>query len=328
MTAKGKAFHAKHKAFDAKTMKAHPERTALATRHTAALAKEPQRLAAVRKGLAAGPKVAAVAGGPGKTVQLVKTWNFNPGNNRTVSAFLEGKLEVKGSTQGVDVLGEAAAGGYLVNHRIELLKATGTIHAPEKGTGNARLSVAVVGRTVVNLNQNVTTSWSKSDQFSTGTKQGVSFTFPVGPIPLSVEVGAQGNVGVRYFLGLRPLHATAQIIPNASVKVYATAAVNLVVAKGGAGAELTLLALTLTLGAELGVDSDSRGLFISEHIYAQNELEMLSGKIFLWAEVTVPRLGIPPWTKKHYQWDWFNFTGFKTKGYLFNINNRTPLTGG
>ncbi len=316
LDAKARAVTTRHLAFNAKTMKPAVKRAELEAKHTQLVARVAHRRAALKK---------APTGGAGKGTHAVKTWNYQVGKPSVISAFLEGKMEVKGSRDAVDVLGEAAAGGYLVNHRLELLKARAAVRVPDKGASSARLNVYVMGHSVYNLNKSVSTSWSKSDEISKSFDYSTKFNFMLGPIPMSVRFGAQGSAGVRYFVGIRPLEATAQIVPNARARAYAQAGIDIVIASAGVGGQLRLIDLTLRIGADVGVNHDSRGLYVHEHFYALSELEMLSGSLYVYAEVTVPRIGLPPWTKKHYEWDLWKWKGLKTKGYVFNIDKKTYL---
>jgi hypothetical protein len=182
-----------------------------------------------------------------------------------------------------------------------------------------------MGQSVYNLNQSATTSWSKSDQLSKTFDYSTKFRFMLGPIPISVQLGAQGSVGVRYFVGLSPIKASAQVIPTVNARVYAQAGIDIVVASAGVGGQLRLIDLSIRIGADLTLRQNGSGLAIDEHFYAQNELTMLSGSLYVYAEVYVPRFGIPPWTKKHYEWDLWKWKGLQVKGYLFNVHRTTAL---
>jgi hypothetical protein len=313
---KARAVAKRHLAFDAKTMTPAPKRAELETKHGQSRAGDTRRSSALKK---------AAGAGSTKTTHAVKTWNYQLGKPSVIGAFLEGKLELKGSREAVAVLGEAAAGGHLIGHRLELLKARASVRAVEKGTGSARLNVYVMGHSVYNLSQGVAASWSKSDQVSKTFDYSTKFHFMLGPIPMSVRLGAQGSAGVRYFLGAGPLHATVQVIPTTRAQAYAQAGIDILVASAGAGGQLHLLDLSLRLGADLGVQADSGGAYVHEHFYALDELEVLSGSLYVYAEVYVPRFGVPPWDKKHYEWGLWKWKGLKASGYLFNVDRKTYL---
>jgi hypothetical protein len=155
---------------------------------------------------------------------------------------------------------------------------------------------------------------------------GISFT--IGPIPLSVKVGARGSVGVNFFFGLnsQPAFVTAQVIPNASVDAYAQAGIDIKIASAGVAVSLKLLHLTLTLGTQAGVQSDSKGSSQLLFVHGDSDLSLLDGNLAFFVEVYVPAFKLPPWEKKHFDHPFFNWTGFKKKGVLFNVEKHTPLS--
>jgi hypothetical protein len=305
--------------FNPKTMRAAGTRKDLAAQYAKAKATDKQRAAALAK---AAPKMA----GATKTSRSVKNWNYLLGKKNVVAGFLDGKLELKGSKDAVDILAEAGAGGYLANRRVNVLSARGSVRVPQAGQSTARLNVYVMGNSIYNKNLSAATSQTWSDQLTKTFDYSTTFRFALGPIPCSVKLGAQGTVGVRYFIGVRPAHATAQFIPKAQVRAYAQFAVDIIIASAGVGGQLHLVDFELRLGGDLEIGfENSRGAFVAERFYGAIDLHMLGGKLYVYAEVTVPAFDIPPWHKKRYQWDLWKWAGLTKKGYLFNVSNKTYL---
>ncbi len=320
---KAKAITARH-VTPKKAGAAAPTAAQLLARAKAASAKAatPAHKAAVKK-LAGKPMVKVAPGSQGRKGSTVKKWDLRLGRRNIIAAFLEGKLEVKGDKDSMDLLGDAAAGGYLVNHRIEVLKANGSIHAGT--TSRANLKVALAGRTLVNVSKQGKTEWHKSDGFRKTFDKSVSYRFVVAVIPIQVRLGVHGSVGVRYFVGVQPTHASLQVVPAVNADVYAQASVDVLVAGAGVEGRLKLLDLTLTFGAELTLGHDNGGVFLAEHVYADSRLKMLSGRISLFAEVTLPDVDLNPFhfhigvkRKRIAQKDLWNWRGLNTHGHLFH----------
>jgi hypothetical protein len=319
---KAKAIAAKHVTFDAKTMKRHVKREQMQAKFKESAQKDKARVEALKKLLSKTPdkgdgksKVTPRSAGTmaAGTAGTSKNWHWELGRRNLVAAFLDAKVETRGSKQEVSVTGEAEAGGYLVNNKVSLLKATGSVRAPAQGESHARISVSVVGKTIFNKDYPAKTNYSISDTKSTSVDKSVSFHFMLGPIPLSVKLGAQGTVGVRYFVGLRPLYAEAQFIPFANARAYAQAGIDIVVASGGVGGQLKLLDVEFRIGGKMVVNFDpSKGASLEEQAYVWSKIDMLSGSLYVYAEVYVPRLGLPPWKKNHYEWDLWKWKGFST----------------
>jgi hypothetical protein len=272
---------------------------------------------------------ATAGGGNTKGDRELKTFSFTAGDNKTVSVFLDGQWEMNVSSDAVDLKGEAHAGAYLLNNRIEVLTATAALHAGGGANGSAKLTVSVLGQVVHNPNLPIKTTWNKRDQVSKTVDHSVPFSFTIGPIPLSVKIGARGSVGVNYFFGVSalPLYATAQVVPNASLDAYAQAGLDIKIASAGVVVNLQLLRVKLTLGAEAGLKNDNQGTNLYLFVHGDNELTLLNGSLSFYAEVYVPAFKLPPWEKKHFEHNFFKWTGLKGQGSLFSVERRTPLPG-
>ena len=85
------------------------------------------------------------------------------------------------------------------------------MNAPKKGnmTGKITLDVLPFG-TIYNLALDGA-SVSKSDSMARGIDvEFASFRVMIGPVPVKVQAGAQGSVGLRYYAGLNPASAIGE----------------------------------------------------------------------------------------------------------------------
>ena len=301
-----------HLAFDAKAMRAVPSHADILKKQADGQKNDATRVASLGK---VGDNTQQA-----KTSQAVKPWNYTIGNKKIVAAYLSGKLEIKGSKDDVTVLGEARAGGFVINHDVNLIKANGSVHAPAKGQSKASLHVYLLGQHVINVDKSADLSWQVSDTKQHGIDVHAEFHFAIGPIPMVAHIGARGNVGFRYMMAVRPAHATFQVTPFVDAKVYVKVGVDIFMVSAGAGGEVTLIKDELNIGAELDLKFDStRGPSLTEHFYAKNDMTILSGKIFVWAKVNY-LFGSKEW---HY--DLWSFKGIQAHGYLFNETRTTYL---
>ena len=220
---KAKAIAGSHLRFNAKTMKAAPKRADLPTQFKAKAELDAGRVEAMKKYLAAGP-----AGNPktdtvpishlddakgGASGGTVKQWSHELGNRKIIGDSMTARLVTKGGQDNVSVLGSVEADAYLANKQLELLRATASANVGKTGPGKASVTVSIAGRTVYNKALSVNSDAHKADQLSKTFDQGVSFRFSLGPIPMSVKMGASGSMGIRYFVGVRPLSLQAQFVP-------------------------------------------------------------------------------------------------------------------
>jgi hypothetical protein len=343
----GRAVAAKHQAFDPRTMRKPTPLTALAAAHQAAVKKAPPP-AALR---------AAAAGG-GKKDHELKSFNFSVGDNKTAAAYLTGQMEVNVAQDAADLKGEAHAGVGLVNQKLELLTATVQAHVGGGTDANANLDVSVLGESLFHVNQAVKTTWNHHDQKTKTVEQSASFSFSLGGIPVSAKVGARGSVGVEFSVAVTALPplASAEVKPQASVDAYAQAGLDIVIASAGVEASLQLLHVSLTLGTEVGVKTDNQGPYLSLFVHAEDDITLLNGSLSFYLEIYVPSILDPTkegphkdppgrgnagqsrpqpgigrsvldafFTKKRYDFSFFNWTGLKKQGTLFNVPRKTPL---
>jgi hypothetical protein len=348
---KAQPIAANHLKFDAKTMRAVVKRDEQEKRHTAGAKKDEDRVKLVRRLLVgkADPKAdakapakadaksslksavkpdakaatAAAAKAPAKAVApkgTTKKWHYELGRRNIMAASLDAKLETSGNSDRVKVLGEVSADGYLANKKQNLVKATGVITVPKAGASTLNVSVSVLGRSVYNKNLSKTVNWSHKDELSKSFDKSVSFRFQLGPIPLSVKLGARGTAGIRYFIGVRPLSAEAQFVPFVRGEAYAQCGIDIVVASVGIGGKLRLIDFELRIGGELAIKFDkSQRPMLSEHAYVQSNITMLKGSLYVFASVNVL------FWKKKYEWDIWDWKGFSKTGYLVNVHKTHNL---
>ncbi|MCI0393124.1 MAG: hypothetical protein MOB07_30700 [Acidobacteria bacterium] len=261
-----------------------------------------------------------VIGNP-NTVHTVKSFNYTLGNTSTFAAFANGKLDLTGKSDLTTVYGEANAGGSVLGNSKNIFRVTGQVTAPKTGTMNGKLTFAVLGINVYNLNQNTNAAFSKSDSLTKSFDWNTSATFTIGPIPVKVKVGAKGNAGVAYFVSLRPVAAKASLSPTANASIYAQAGVDILIASAGVGASMTLIDGDLNLGGEIAIIIEGANAIFYERFYACVDLHMLKGKVYVYAEVDLPW----PLPDKEWQWTLWNWSGYHNTSCLFNTTKKTPL---
>jgi hypothetical protein len=253
-----------------------------------------------------------------------KTFDFHPGDDKIASVFLNGQWDVNISPAAVDLNGEAHAGAFLLNNRIEMLGATVAVHGGAGAGGSAKLTVSVLGTVVHNLNQPFQGTFRKGDQVRQTVDHSVPFTFFLGPIPIGIKVGARGSVGVGYFLGVntQPPLATAQVVPNAQIDAFAQAGIDIKIASVSVKGELQLLRFAVALGAEAGVQGSDLHLFV----HGDSDITLLAGSLSFVAEAYIPAFKLPPWEKKSFEHKFFEFARVNVKhGCLFNVDRRKSL---
>jgi len=262
-------------------------------------------------------------------VNETRSWNYSLGNPSTFSAHLNGKITLTGDATVQNISGEANAGGSIFNHSKDILRATASVHAPASGVDmTAKLNLNLLGTTVFNLDKhfNATPTKPLLTESNTITPKGIDFSktihFSIGPIPISVKVGAQGSVALSYFLSVAPMSVKAQAVPKVRSNVYVQARVDLLLAYAGVNAALTLVNDDLTLGGELAIkfDEPRKGPYFAVKYFGLNNFEALKGSVSVFACISVPVFDDPC-----YDTTLFSFGGFKVNGFLFNVQKKLFL---
>jgi hypothetical protein len=158
-----------------------------------------------------------------------KDWNYSVGDPNVFSAFINGHITLDGTQSLTTIDGAAKAGGSMFSHSFDLLQVTSTLSAPRSGNMNVKVGVSVVGSSVYNLNQDVTTSWSKTDSLQKTLDKSVTYHFSLGPIPMTARMGVQGAAGISYGVGIAPVNASANLGPFVHTKVYAQVGADIVI---------------------------------------------------------------------------------------------------
>src|SRR5262249_14754113 len=138
----------------------------------------------------------------------LKAWRWVLGQPKFVAASVDGKLEAKAGAEGLSVLGEGNAGGYVAKRKFNALGVQASAGVPPDGDSSVSVRVSVLGQTVFNQSPRVKAGWKLERELGQPFDQRAKIPFAIGPVPCSLTIGAKGRVGVKLFLGVGPLKAT------------------------------------------------------------------------------------------------------------------------
>jgi hypothetical protein len=280
-----------------------------------------------------------------------QTWDGELGSRGSFAIYLSTKVGITAkkpvisssvsggnaslAIRGADVSagGEAEAGAYIIDNKIQALRLSAMGVAPTPGKkAVAKVTAWVVGLTYDIINwespaipDNISydlipdsckyfksETWEKSLDVSYGS------TFPIGPILLSVKVGAKASAGFQFLMGLSPLSATASFGPFVRADAYAQAGISIIIAEAGVRCTLTLLDCSLRLQADIALNVDSKGPYFALNLSIYDQIEALSGNVEFYVCCYVPAWRLPPWKKKCWDWELVSWEGITSKGYLYS----------
>jgi hypothetical protein len=283
-----------------------------------------------------------VTGGPQPKctpVNDARNWNWNVGDPSSFAAYVNGSLTLNGEAcQPADmshfdkndshftVTAEGKAGGTIFGVGGDMLRATGNLGGNQAtGTVSAGLGVFVLGQDVFSVNQTANGHWEYDNNVSKGVDFSTSIPIPVGPFDIDLTIGAQGSVGFEYSISLYPMSVNLSGGPFAHTNVYAQAGLNLVIAEAGVGASLTLVNWDMNLGGSAGVGW-LLGFYLYDDVYADSNLNLLGGSVYVYAKVYYPCLD--PWPDicdSQWQANLWSWGGLQYNSVLFDQKNVIPL---
>jgi hypothetical protein len=237
------------------------------------------------------------AGIKGDLIRYAKIYHFDPLHpDRSMSEF---KVTAKGK-----------AYGALFGHSLDFLNGSAEFYAPADVSKNmtAKISISSGGISIYNFNQSYPQHKSVSGTKARNFDKSFAIHIPiVGPLDFSGRIGAKGTVGLEYSGNLYRSFASLDANFVAELKGYAEAAI---CAGGilcaGVGGELTLIRGKLDLNAFAGIwVQNSEQIVAAISYYFGYDLELLKGKLYVFAEACVP--------------DWVPFIGGSCTRYSHTV---------
>ncbi|MBL8323400.1 MAG: PAN domain-containing protein [Rubrivivax sp.] len=288
------------------------------------------------------PQAAQLMNSPGKT------WWTEAGEQDIAYVYLDAKVVHGFDGDALRMGGGANAFIKLLGQKIPVLDAE--VLAVSGSTGN-RLRMAA--RTVSGeLFPTVEESSQPRRELpqETGFDEKVSFTLPIGPIPVTVNLGARGKVGLYAMLEAHDRMVHGKFGPYAELSAYAEAGVDLVVAGAGAEFNLVLLKESLMLEGEARVTGhfapqvqnagmstfQGRPVRVFDKATApelrmwyaaDNTLTLMSGSVGIYAFIMLPNLALPPWDRHEFHHTLASWPGLTFDSRIFGMDEvRIPLT--
>jgi hypothetical protein len=165
---------------------------------------------------------------------------------------------------GAQGIGASVSGGVpvtILGHTFDFLRATSDGHYnPIMPTDSAfDLDVEFAGMTLYSKSGNANFSWEESWQIEK--RMGYSQTFVIAVVPVELSAGASGALGINASVNIAA-HFDGSISPFVDVGAYTSAAINLLVAKGGVRGTLYLVGCTFdtTLGGTIAANAEATQL--------------------------------------------------------------------
>lgn len=266
-----------------------------------------------------------------------KDWSgFNYGKRDRFATYANAYLELRGSETEQQATAFGATGIYILNNEINALGGYATAFAgPEKISLD--MEFKAFGQNVFppqHFAESVQIIKSKPDAFGYDYDKEYQKTFMVGPVPVTVGLGARIGLLMGYSYGVYTTQLKGSIDPSAFAEGYAWGEAGIPgLLSVGAKASLTILNAKLPLTGYAGVNFDQAGYpFLKLAIDSKLQYTALNGRAYAFANYLVPRWGLPPVKKKTSEYEIFAWAGMKGDHSIMNWGmelgrNGTKLTG-
>jgi hypothetical protein len=259
---------------------------------------------------------------------LNSEWKADLGDTSVVGAKLKVSTALSGDMKELVTKTGASASIYLFGNGVDLVNVQGTTasHAPGAAAQRASFTVTSVGGlplvpAVNSSGAAIAVPSSGSGDESIGVDYGVDMYFSLGPVPMHARIGATGSAGVRYSLAASSLFGDVTVVPYLDTKAYATCGVDLLIAEGGVGVDLTLLKQNLEMATRLEIASANGEPEYRWDYHATNTMNALSGKLYAYAEVDYL---LDTWEG---QWTIFDWPGLQWQAELYRYADKAAVFG-
>lgn len=210
-----------------------------------------------------------------------------------------------------DVDAKASADAYVLGEQFPLLDISLFVHAPvhQDSLASMQPRVEVFGSTVWNPGKKTYREFLDSATKKKEWKKSKTISFNL-VVPVDIEVGIQGTLGVKYFAHSDKNSLDAFATPFADVSGFAKCAVNLFIVRAGVEGKLTFLKGDINLAAHADIMYGNNEFIFTKDFRCNYNLNMLSGNIKAFAERRNWRFKWKRfWTHELFAWEGLNIAG-------------------
>ena len=258
-----------------------------------------------------------------------KEWSLEQGDKKSIAASALASLQVKGGTNELFAKAEARADAAIMGKEMNLaaghiVATTGVLDQLGQYPPYASAHLEVLQTTLYSKKWTGDNLPSFGDGFSLdgvenealyklAIRKGAKYRFAIGPIPMSGEVGAIGEAGFKWAMGVGGNSAGASFIAYGRASGFANIAADIVILSAGAEAEVVIFNDDLALTGEGRLEMDVLGRPKSVVSFkGTNTLTALQGKMLFFVKGWAP-VKEPPFLKeKTWDWDIFDWKGINT----------------
>ena len=253
---------------------------------------------------------------------------WGPYGDKSIAAVqIDASMNILANKDIVQFKATAGADSWIFKKKKTIFRATGALGGDNrknngKGEVYAKLTINILGKTHTLLDK-------KSSGIKLGDKKsfykefGYTIRFVIVVVPVSVEVGASFETGIRWSLNLLATKVQAEVTPFISSDAFARFAVDAFVLKAGIEGRVTLIDAEAKLHGEAGISGDKDGLYAYAYIAADLGISALKGVISAFVKVNWCIFAC----SKTYRAKIFGWNGFQKSWRLFKLEHKVYILG-
>lgn len=234
------------------------------------------------------------------------------------SVHLYAKMDLTRSCDSVKAVAQTGVDAKLFNlNDMKLFKATATANIDKREEVNLFGEVVLLGSVVDYFSHGYETSVSAQDHFSFPIDQSDSSMFMIGPVPVNINYGVQGEAQLAYQAELSIGEATVSLTPKVNAKVYADTNVDISIARVKADGDIVLVNDSMQQDFSLSVDASDLSTQFTAH--GENQLAALSGRVGVEAHTNISGF------ERSYDKDIISWPGYESTNEIFDISKNLQL---
>lgn len=238
--------------------------------------------------------------------------------NEQAQVMIDASLELFRDCKDVKLTALATAGADAFGLEADLLDSKAQLSLLERSKFSVDAGATVLGYTLDSFNYQAKLGQTWSDKLAFPIDTSVDEVIMVGPIPLGVEVGLQGEVALDYALGVAALEAELTATPSVDTDMYVLADVDVAAAAVGVTGKAKLLDDVMPTSLTLSLDPVALNE-LSVSVVAQNELKALDGSLSVDAEVKLAGF------ERTISTELINWNGMERTDTVFDISETVSL---
>jgi|GEM_PF-7024973 len=255
----------------------------------------------------------------GFAAEKCRDWSWQKGSRKSAQFALNSNLCVAAQNSSNlvnEVKASGEAEGYLLDKRIPLLRSEAATRSSSGQNLELNAGVFVVGQKIWSPSLNVRTASYQQSFNLPALDMEFPYSVQLGPIGVKVSAGVRGSAGVDFQASAELAQLQARMTPRLDTSGYASADINLWLARVGAEGALLFARGDVKLGASTQLVIRQNAAMLTGSIQGLYDVKALDGQLKVYADTnSARRRGVHSWERQLLYFD-----GYALQGTMFEAS--------